>query len=977
MEPFQRRRSKITSLTGDLLGSTEPAFREGKRQPQKPIFFPKLASDSSSCSSDTEDDSLTFEVGWRSSKQTRRPIKKLLAEEMSRETQSKRRSPSVIARLMGLDGLPPQQSTHKQQKRSMENYQMRTASVERAQRSGTSSGRLSFRKSSKEEQEFKDVFEVLDASKMESSNNSLPETSKTKFTEAEMVFIKQKFMDVKRLSTDERLQDSKEFHDALEVLDNNKDLLLKFLQQPDSLFTKHMHDLGAPPQSHCGHMSTVTLSHAWNCESSGISGKAERETPWKSNCKSTQKHLDGVPSHTYGRNSAQSFNKSAKVQLAVKEDPAVFPTRIVVLKPNLGKPQAAIRTVSSPPHSCPLDFRKHAEFPGTKNMEAESWAKRNINDDVGFSRHNSKESREIAKEITRKMRNSFSNGSMNFSTSGFKGYAGDESSSNMSGSESANESEFKTVTSRDEFKRHNRFRSTSSRSAESSVCREAKKRLSERWKMSHKSQDLGVISRGSTLGEMLAIPDGEVRPANLDAVVGEEGFTFCSDNRRGRFAGPLGISSRDGWKDDGVRTLSRSRSLPASSTFRSPKASMRRETLDDDRYMMSKETVKRERNKAGKGNLNQKDGSSGRTSRSSSKKSSLCTSRESYDSSPDISFSHHQFDCHFKQVHPSEESFMVSETYESIVTDTNSVPENVLDVGHENTNISSSESPNSELSAPPLLLKGNSSAVDLDVLSSKEPSDAPSKEVPLHHPISGVDSPASSREADQPSPVSILEAPFADDLSCGSEYFGGVSADLHGLRMQLQLLKLESDGYDEGPMLVSSDEDAEERLVQIMDEKSIIKAEENWESSYVADVLLESGLNNVNSNTFIAACHSPECPVSPSVFEELEKKYGSLTCWTKSERKLMFDCINAKLMEVHQQCTDPRSWMKLKWKKTELQERLHKLVSNQHKKVNKDAGENVLARESQWLNIGEDIDVIGREIERVLIDELVGEVVTM
>lgn len=64
----------------------------------------------------------------------------------------------------------------------------------------------------------------------------------------------------------------------------------------------------------------------------------------------------------------------------------------------------------------------------------------------------------------------------------------------------------------------------------------------------------------------------------------------------------------------------------------------------------------------------------------------------------------------------------------------------------------------------------------------QEPSDAPSKEVPLHHPhpVSGVESPASSKEADQPSPVSILEAPFADDMSCGSEYFGGVSADLHG-----------------------------------------------------------------------------------------------------------------------------------------------------------------------------------------------------
>lgn len=60
-----------------------------------------------------------------------------------------------------------------------------------------------------------------------------------------------------------------------------------------------------------------------------------------------------------------------------------------------------------------------------------------------------------------------------------------------------------------------------------------------------------------------------MRPAILDAVVGEEGFgdTLCSDNRPGRLFEPLGISSRDGWKDGGVRTLSRSRSLPASSTF--------------------------------------------------------------------------------------------------------------------------------------------------------------------------------------------------------------------------------------------------------------------------------------------------------------------------------------------------------------------------------------------------------------------------
>lgn len=44
MEPFQRRRSKITSFTGDLLGSTEPAFREGQfylpqKKKEKVVIF--------------------------------------------------------------------------------------------------------------------------------------------------------------------------------------------------------------------------------------------------------------------------------------------------------------------------------------------------------------------------------------------------------------------------------------------------------------------------------------------------------------------------------------------------------------------------------------------------------------------------------------------------------------------------------------------------------------------------------------------------------------------------------------------------------------------------------------------------------------------------------------------------------------------------------------------------------------------------
>ncbi|KAL7165941.1 hypothetical protein ACSBR2_036749 [Camellia fascicularis] len=74
---------------------------------------------------------------WSSSSRrvTGTPIKKLLAKEMSKETESKRWPPSVIARLMGLDGLRRQQPLHRQHKGFSETYQQWTALVS-SQRDG-------------------------------------------------------------------------------------------------------------------------------------------------------------------------------------------------------------------------------------------------------------------------------------------------------------------------------------------------------------------------------------------------------------------------------------------------------------------------------------------------------------------------------------------------------------------------------------------------------------------------------------------------------------------------------------------------------------------------------------------------------------------------------------------------------------------------------------------------------------------------
>ncbi|XWS66997.1 hypothetical protein CRYUN_Cryun05aG0248800 [Craigia yunnanensis] len=910
-------------------------------------------------------------------------MKKLLAQEMSKENESRRRPPSVIARLMGLDGLPPQLPGHKQQKRT-------ESSQEKVQKGGTFYSRRSSRKSSKEEQEFKDVFEVLEASKVVSAGYSSQMTANSKLSDAEVAYIQQKFMEAKRLSTDEKLQDSEEFNDMLEVLDSNTDLLLKFLQQPDSLFTRHLHDLqDVPPQSHCGKISVMKSSHTLNNENGRLGRRTARETQLKRHCKSPQGHQD-LLSHSYGRYAAHNPPTSPKVQLEEKNGPAIVPTRIVVLKPNLGKSQNSTRTASSPcsSHHFPSDCTGHSKNLGIQNAEAEIWGKNKAHQDIGFSRHNSRESREMAKEITRQMKNSFSNSSMKISTSKFRGYAGDESSCDVSGSESANDSDVTTVSYRDNIDWNKQHRTSSSRSSDSSVSREAKKRLSERWKLTHRSQEVYMFSRGSTLGEMLAISDREVSPANSSGLVGVEG---CSEI--GNHVGPavrnepLGISSRDGWKDGCLGNLSRSRSLPASSTdFGSPRISTPHESLRRDKYVIPKEGFKWDRNKAVKGNFNQREAPLPSNQRPRVKKSQFLGSsssgnKENSDTSPDFDINPCQVKQNLEGDNQSEYNLMVSGASASTAMDSSSVLENASDVNDQNMALLSEPS-HMELSAP-ASLNADISTGDLDNLDSQVPSEGPAKQTTLHCPVSKLESRASSKEAEQPSPVSVIEAPFTDDLSSSSECFESVSADLHGLRMQLQLLKQESEAYEEGTMLLSSDDEGDEVFVGFPKDKGIPMAEENWESVYIVDVLVDSGIDGADLDTFLAACHSPECPVNPVVFEELEKKYCKLNSWSRAERRLMFDRINSKLLEIYQQYMDQHPWVKSarkispQWNIGELEDSLRKSLVSQNKKLHMDAGEMVLAGECQWLELREDMDVIGREIERLLLDELVAEVVLL
>ena len=146
-----------------------------------------------------------------------------------------------------------------------------------------------------------------------------------------------------------------------------------------------------------------------------------------------------------------------------------------------------------------------------------------------------------------------------FEASGFRGYAGDESSS---GSDSASESELVPVTSRTRTsfnRKSHHHRSLPSKSTTSSVSREAKRRLSERWKLTHKYEQEIEISRSGTLAETLATSDKEARPASFNGLIFEEGISKRVEWTE--LPEPVGISSRDGWKGLSSRSFSKSKTI--------------------------------------------------------------------------------------------------------------------------------------------------------------------------------------------------------------------------------------------------------------------------------------------------------------------------------------------------------------------------------------------------------------------------------
>ncbi|CAL5333370.1 unnamed protein product [Camellia sinensis] len=239
---------------------------------------------------------------------------------------------------------------------------------------------------------------------------------------------------------------------------------------------------------------------------------------------------------------------------------------------------------------------------------------------------------------------------------------------------------------------------------------------------------------------------------------------------------------------------------------------------------------------------------------------------------------------------------------------------------------------------------------------------------------------------DHPSWVSVLEAPFVEDvnvLSPGLECFERVNADLHGLPMQLKRLNIESGANADGLMLTPSDKDVGQGFISVFEDNEVFN-DESWESVYLANVLIDSGYDDANPDTFVSTCYSLDCPLDPCLFDNIEEKYSNETTSSRSKRKLLFDRINSGLFEMFHQFVDPLPWMKQPTKKVGLTRQkhgigyeLHKLLASEEKSMHEDVTQRVSDREMQWLDFGDGVDAIGTEIKKLLMDDLIVEVTNM
>ncbi|XP_042459702.1 uncharacterized protein LOC122043238 [Zingiber officinale] len=925
--------------------------------------------------SSLEENSFTLKLKQSSSKRViAKPIQELIDEEMLIEKESRHHSPSVVAKLMGLDTVAPPlpQQVHKQRK-----------NVETSFQSVSSTGSHGKFIQSMEHsclhscnnQEFKDIFEVMETTKFKGHKNQSTRKERQSFkgSETEKKFLRQKFMDVKRLSTNEELHNTKKFDDALEILHSNKDLFLEILHDRHSLFAEHLEDVDL------GHLSEITVlksSKDGRCRNSKTAKSERKCNSYSLKNKEPPSFRKSPPRPIKGYCNSASQYPSTSPYLG-KTESLVHPTRIVVLKPSLEKTQKMFEPVPFSRENLRFGSRKPTKsvVSAIKELYEEG---RDSTQNIGHLSNKVKGSREIAREIAGQMKHTEGSHSKRAINSELKTCARKERSCTKLNNFMLNNSESYYSCPPHSDERCNDFSPSSSYSTETSVSREARKRMSERWKMTHQCKD-GIAARGvNTLGEMLALSDRATSDANVIPLDMRKVSTdyFAGNEVVGYWDSPLINRSKDEWVDEKSSKLLRSKSLPASSTaYEGPKLSYRKQGGGNTCYML-KDVLNMSPDVFSDANVGmwQKPfvGNSGYSSSKPHQSQPIGEDNKLPELEIHVQSEELRSNIHVRIL--SEEDIL-----HPLQSDTETMypTETLLFPVCENGSISATTQEN----VKQLFIQSLPEPDGFSVCNN----DSTDKDDLIQHPQLGTCGQVlvlSTKEGEQPSPISVLEL-RSEEESLSSGCFERISADLQELRMQLRLLKLESAERYDAELDITTERDGEpagdNQLALPVEEKlEDFTDDDDRDFSYLLDILIESGIHGGNQDGFSAASYSHDHLASPDVYEQLEKKYGAMESWSRAERKLLFDLVSSSLMWMMAPSTNvhphrPSSKSISAWKDKSLAEGLWQMVDIQRKELNYNLDEMIL--DPGWLRVEDDTEVTAKDLEQILGDEILDEVI--
>ncbi|CAA0825736.1 Protein of unknown function (DUF3741 [Striga hermonthica] len=836
------------------------------------------------------DDVIVPEITNTSSykKSNRTPMKMLIDHEMSKEVEFRHSPPNLVAKLMGLDALPqpePKLAT----KRSLSKGHSRSHSDipvsewEQQQRFSHYG----------DPNEYKDIHEVWEQQ---------PQRFMTA-NDKKMALVRQKFLEAKRLSMDGRLRQSKQFQDALEVLSSNRDLFLKCLQEPSSVFAQQFYSLDSVPPPETKRITLLRPSK--NTDDFYFAGDKDGK-------RELEKSI-----FAYTRNSPPKNHESP-----------TQPIRIVVLKPSLDKILDNSKGISSPQSQSAII---HGEvFLG------------DVED------NENRESRLVAKAITNQMRKKLGSHhrdetiinsavESSFGESEIEYRSGDLSESEATSPVSRHSWEYVNNRQRSPFSSSSFSRA--SYSLESSVCREAKKRLSERWALMASNgscQEQRQIHRSSsTLGEMLALC--ESRHEKNEIVVPP--LRGSVSNEKLKDSNNILESGRREVQDvsnNSPRNLTRSKSVPVSSSQFGSRLDVEAPVVPNKGKL---EVVPKEGAKARSGNSSFKG-----------KVSSLFFSRSKKGNKD-------------KPIGPGTGDESGSSFLEEISSD--------------GSGIHLEEVP--EQSSPGLLElsnKASSSCVISPETKFSVPKPAASGNI--------------GENKDQPSPISVLDPPFDLHERPSKVFPRYVEPDPHGY--ELSSRPLSSNLIDKSPSICSiartllwddsslDTASSHPRKEPLTTTQATTNDEGQEWYSFARTLLSMTGLESeAHHGSFFASWHSPESPLDPSLRDTyINLKHNTNEARQRQKRsmqKLVFDCLNVVLVELVGHRLSPGQLADEVWARMNCWFSGECVSGDENGLVVERVVRNEVAGKGWVENLRFERDILGKEIEGVLLEMLLEEAV--